>query len=81
MSLSPGQFLTQVDETAIRTVRTEQGEVDAGFRAFGDLHRSSVGSHFRLHPAGMSGIHLDFGVFEFCRKMNGEGVQRCDPGM
>ena len=70
-----------MDEAAIRSVGTEQCEVDAGLRAFGNLHGSSVGSHLRFHPAGVSGIHLDVGVFEFGREMNGEGVEGCFRGV
>src|ERR1700722_6576723 len=58
----PGQFLTEVNKSAIRTIGTKEREVDAGLGAFGDLHGSLVGAHFRLHPAWVSRIHLDFGV-------------------
>ena len=64
----------EMDEAAVGTVRTEEGQIDAGLCAFWDLHRSRIGAQLCLHPTWVSGIDLDFGVFEFRGKMNGEGV-------
>jgi hypothetical protein len=55
----PRQFLPRVDKAAIRTLRSNQCQLDARLGPIWDLQLRSVRAQLRLYPAGVRRVHFD----------------------
>src|SRR6266550_2624157 len=70
----PGKWLAKMEESAVRAVVRECGELRARLSTFAGFHRRVWAAHLGLHPAGMRGVHFDLVVTQLVGEMNREGI-------
>src|SRR6266436_6127461 len=68
----PREWLAEMEETAVRSVVGQRGELCARLATFADFHCRVRAAHLGLHPAGMCGVHFDFVVAQFVGEMHRE---------
>src|SRR5438552_16138736 len=63
----PRKLLAEMEETAIRAIIRQRGQLDTRLSTFAELHWRVWAAHLSLHPARMRGVDLDFGFAQFVR--------------
>src|SRR5258707_13999774 len=65
----PGKWLAKMEEPAVLAVVGQCGKLRTRLSALAHFHRRVWAAHLGLYPAGMRGVHFDFGVTQLVGEM------------